>query len=109
MIRRPPRSTLFPYTTLFRSRRRRVRGAEPVREQRGARRRRAPRPLRRDRCRAARRALPPHSGRDRVARRGGFVAAGAGGVDGGGMRQAGRTALIVLLLSGYPADRKSVV
>src|SRR3712207_8089059 len=32
MIRRPPRSTLFPYTTLFRSRRRRGRG-------RGARRR----------------------------------------------------------------------
>src|SRR3712207_8640775 len=27
MIRRPPRSTLFPYTTLFRSRRRRVRVA----------------------------------------------------------------------------------
>src|SRR5437762_14322540 len=26
MIRRPPRSTLFPYTTLFRSARRRVRG-----------------------------------------------------------------------------------
>src|SRR5260370_32763288 len=26
MIRRPPRSTLFPYTTLFRSRTRRVRG-----------------------------------------------------------------------------------
>src|SRR5256886_11027295 len=26
MIRRPPRSTLFPYTTLFRSRRRRSRG-----------------------------------------------------------------------------------
>src|SRR2546427_12568743 len=26
MIRRPPRSTLFPYTTLFRSRHRRVRG-----------------------------------------------------------------------------------
>src|SRR2546430_7740098 len=26
MIRRPPRSTLFPYTTLFRSRRRRLRG-----------------------------------------------------------------------------------
>src|SRR5436853_6839768 len=25
MIRRPPRSTLFPYTTLFRSRRRRIR------------------------------------------------------------------------------------
>src|SRR5436853_5644399 len=36
MIRRPPRSTLFPYTTLFRSapaprRRRRHRGAAPVR------------------------------------------------------------------------------
>src|SRR2546430_6059974 len=32
MIRRPPRSTLFPYTTLFRSappRPRRLRGAEP--------------------------------------------------------------------------------
>src|SRR2546421_3822611 len=27
MIRRPPRSTLFPYTTLFRSHRRGVRGA----------------------------------------------------------------------------------
>src|SRR2546430_5928392 len=27
MIRRPPRSTLFPYTTLFRSHRARVRGA----------------------------------------------------------------------------------
>src|SRR3712207_7441149 len=27
MIRRPPRSTLFPYTTLFRSRRARRRGA----------------------------------------------------------------------------------
>src|SRR3989441_6780393 len=27
MIRRPPRSTLFPYTTLFRSRRRRRRGS----------------------------------------------------------------------------------
>src|SRR5258708_13130148 len=27
MIRRPPRSTLFPYTTLFRSRRRRRRSA----------------------------------------------------------------------------------
>src|SRR3712207_8694921 len=28
MIRRPPRSTLFPYTTLFRSRRNAERGAE---------------------------------------------------------------------------------
>src|SRR3712207_7680651 len=40
MIRRPPRSTLFPYTTLFRSRRPRARGAhragvrpEPVRDE----------------------------------------------------------------------------
>src|SRR3712207_8671157 len=32
MIRRPPRSTLFPYTTLFRS----PRGATPLRERRGA-------------------------------------------------------------------------
>src|SRR5690242_21054040 len=31
MIRRPPRSTLFPYTTLFRSRRRRRRGSGRVR------------------------------------------------------------------------------
>src|SRR3989454_4174366 len=30
MIRRPPRSTLFPYTTLFRSSRRRLRGAARV-------------------------------------------------------------------------------
>src|SRR2546429_6893273 len=32
MIRRPPRSTLFPYTTLFRSARRRIgaRGTHPV-------------------------------------------------------------------------------
>src|SRR6266542_2151884 len=29
MIRRPPRSTLFPYTTLFRSRRRSARGPVP--------------------------------------------------------------------------------
>src|SRR3712207_3080672 len=48
MIRRPPRSTLFPYTTLFRSRRRRdadllrgrvpLRGGEPALLQRGRRR-----------------------------------------------------------------------
>src|SRR2546429_3025709 len=31
MIRRPPRSTLFPYTTLFRSRRRPTRAHLPVR------------------------------------------------------------------------------
>src|SRR2546430_11528590 len=30
MIRRPPRSTLFPYTTLFRSRRGRGRAAAPA-------------------------------------------------------------------------------
>src|SRR3712207_9220395 len=30
MIRRPPRSTLFPYTTLFRSRRERLRGERPA-------------------------------------------------------------------------------
>src|SRR2546430_13628512 len=29
MIRRPPRSTLFPYTTLFRSRRRHARRLDP--------------------------------------------------------------------------------
>src|SRR2546426_4892278 len=42
MIRRPPRSTLFPYTTLFRSRlpRLRGRGVGPARPGRG--RRRAP-------------------------------------------------------------------
>src|SRR5256885_13130243 len=33
MIRRPPRSTLFPYTTLFRSRAGRVRHRERVRVQ----------------------------------------------------------------------------
>src|SRR3712207_7049529 len=40
MIRRPPRSTLFPYTTLFRSRRRGV-GVPPGVDHSGARRRRA--------------------------------------------------------------------
>src|SRR5688572_32455353 len=36
MLRRPPRSTLFPYTTLFRSARRpRRAGAVPARERRG--------------------------------------------------------------------------
>src|SRR5438552_12608664 len=38
MIRRPPRSTLFPYTTLFRSRRtRRLPGAPPGRPRAGSR------------------------------------------------------------------------
>src|SRR5947207_12363384 len=36
MIRRPPRSTLFPYTTLFRSPRRRA-CATPARDSRGSR------------------------------------------------------------------------
>src|SRR2546422_7993835 len=50
MIRRPPRSTLFPYTTLFRSR-----GA-PARAARlcGARHRGGPEGRRRRRCAAAR-------------------------------------------------------
>src|SRR3989441_8163050 len=45
MIRRPPRSTLFPYTTLFRSARRRPAGSHvaPRREQAGAGYRRLPR------------------------------------------------------------------
>src|SRR6266480_4970516 len=34
MIRRPPRSTLFPYTTLFRSRRRLPRAAAPEQHER---------------------------------------------------------------------------
>src|SRR6266508_5400978 len=34
MIRRPPRSTLFPYTTLFRSRRPRPGGQQPARPRR---------------------------------------------------------------------------
>src|SRR5215217_1277212 len=60
MIRRPPRSTLFPYTTLFRPRRNRAQAP---------RARRAPRPLRR-----GGRALP---GRRRRADR----------LDGGGRRR----------------------
>src|SRR2546430_4522941 len=40
MIRRPPRSTLFPYTTLFRSRERRPLFAAPRRRPRRRRRRR---------------------------------------------------------------------
>src|SRR5688572_32622268 len=51
MIRRPPRSTLFPYTTLFRSRRDPSRGlppdpgAEAAGDRRAARALPAPRPL----------------------------------------------------------------
>src|SRR2546430_11308965 len=44
MIRRPPRSTLFPYTTLFRSLRNDVRIEEVHRVQIEGRRRRRPRP-----------------------------------------------------------------
>src|SRR5438067_8528773 len=51
MIRRPPRSTLFPYTTLFRSCRRRARGRRPRRN----------RP-------AASRPAPPPTGRHRPVR-----------------------------------------
>src|SRR3989442_15505938 len=43
MIRRPPRSTLFPYTTLFRSRRRGDTAAWCLRPRRRRRPRRAPR------------------------------------------------------------------
>src|SRR5256886_2473869 len=56
MIRRPPRSTLFPYTTLFRSRDRRTGGREAQREHRGVtvpRRRRCTRGAARPRGRGA--------------------------------------------------------
>src|SRR2546425_6914484 len=50
MIRRPPRSTLFPYTTLFRSRvepvRNRVISGRPVLPQFGARHAQAQQPVR---------------------------------------------------------------
>src|SRR3712207_8800711 len=46
MIRRPPRSTLFPYTTLFRSHLRQVRVDEPGRQEaHGGLRERAGRPV----------------------------------------------------------------
>src|SRR3712207_7977017 len=58
MIRRPPRSTLFPYTTLFRSRRaRRRRRRRLVRRQRQRQRRR-----RRRRAARRRRGSPPQDG-----------------------------------------------
>src|SRR2546422_7921469 len=44
MIRRPPRSTLFPYTTLFRSRGRHAPADQPVPIAHRARRRVAPAP-----------------------------------------------------------------
>src|SRR5437868_11137769 len=48
MIRRPPRSTLFPYTTLFRSREMERACARPRHRARGARSRGAERPQPRD-------------------------------------------------------------
>src|SRR5258705_8494049 len=42
MIRRPPRSTLFPYTTLFRSPRRSSRNSSDTSRRRGRGRERAP-------------------------------------------------------------------
>src|SRR5689334_24028390 len=52
MIRRPPRSTLFPYTTLFRSRRERQRWRRPEGEGPSACRGRRLRPCRQQqRCR----------------------------------------------------------
>src|SRR3712207_8649992 len=42
MIRRPPRSTLFPYTTLFRSRRERAEEPRRQQDRRGASDRRRP-------------------------------------------------------------------
>src|SRR5438034_7534456 len=48
MIRRPPRSTLFPYTTLFRSRRRAAEGAPAGEGVAGGSRRRARGPARVD-------------------------------------------------------------
>src|SRR3712207_7497616 len=59
MIRRPPRSTLFPYTTLFRSRplhKRQEQGEREGRAEHGERRHRRPRPggVRGDRRRPAR-------------------------------------------------------
>src|SRR2546430_5016066 len=47
MIRRPPRSTLFPYTTLFRSRRSGGAPCRPLPDRRGGRRRRRTRRRRR--------------------------------------------------------------
>src|SRR2546422_4660879 len=58
MIRRPPRSTLFPYTTLFRSRRERPRGVLGERDA-TARGRRHPLPRARAGRRGAR--VPPRS------------------------------------------------
>src|SRR3712207_8180269 len=65
MIRRPPRSTLFPYTTLFRSRHVRPRPPRRVGARARARRRAGRGVLRRGRDRPRRRPiLPPRLHRD---------------------------------------------
>src|SRR5215213_12022701 len=74
MIRRPPRSTLFPYTTLFRS----PRGGRLPRRPRGARLRRRPRE-------------PPALARDRCGVRGGTRRGRDGRNPLGSARSAGRT------------------
>src|SRR3712207_7069498 len=56
MIRRPPRSTLFPYTTLFRSG---LRGLAPAARSPGRRRRHRRRPRPRRPRRVPRRPVPP--------------------------------------------------
>src|SRR3712207_7784459 len=61
MIRRPPRSTLFPYTTLFRSLPAAVRGVRGVR----GRPARGRHPLRRVALRGAGRPRAPRAGRAR--------------------------------------------
>src|SRR5436190_15803851 len=63
MIRRPPRSTLFPYTTLFRSR------AHPLRHDAGDRSRSRPARLRSLQSRAARLGMPAQSRLDRKSTR----------------------------------------
>src|SRR5690349_22101763 len=71
MIRRPPRSTLFPYTTLFRSRRRapgpRTR-TPPTRSSPAAATSTATRPARCSRCRSEEHTSELQSRRDLVCR-----------------------------------------
>src|SRR2546426_5908404 len=76
MIRRPPRSTLFPYTPLSRSRTGRLRGGDPP----------AP-PPRLDRHVAHRHALFHGEGADRLARVFNDVTRGAGRPDAADQRE----------------------
>src|SRR2546426_8644751 len=75
MIRRPPRSTLFPYTTLFRStaRRPRARAGDAARPFRRGQERPRPDGVPRGRCRdrkvAAAPRIPARAGRDRKSTR----------------------------------------